>query len=411
MKSNTFLIINDSIVNTDSTIYRISKSLINNNKNIIIISKTQETPYSITFFNENEKIKILPLLENNNKIKFKIWKIQISLNKFYNKIKKYINSILDQKITLYLEYLKYLKELSSYYIKNINNIDIIIVKGLINLPLGATIAKKKKVPLVLYLIEYYFDESENEEWKKQNLPLLNFIAQNYLNYVNKIILYDKEIEFLYKEYIYNVLKLNKNFSFEIIKNYPFYHDLQPKQITNNEIKFVYSGLLAPERKLEKMIFALKKLKNNFTMTFYGISYDKNYLNYLRSLVNEDNRFCFLDPVPYEKLIETLNQYDVGLNYLEPNNLNHLHATTYKVSEYIQARLALVGTPNTGMKKIILENKVGLVSSDFSIESFYKTLNKLTPPLIMNFKNNSHQAAKKLNWNNEEKKLINLLNNL
>lgn len=205
MKSNTFLIINDSIVNTDSTIYRISKSLINNNKNIIIISKTQETPYSITFFNENEKIKILPLLENNNKIKFKIWKIQISLNKFYNKIKKYINSILDQKITLYLEYLKYLKELSSYYIKNINNIDIIIVKGLINLPLGATIAKKKKVPLVLYLIEYYFDESENEEWKKQNLPLLNFIAQNYLNYVNKIILYDKEIEFLYKEYIYNVL--------------------------------------------------------------------------------------------------------------------------------------------------------------------------------------------------------------
>lgn len=64
-----------------------------------------------------------------------------------------------------------------------------------------------------------------------------------------------------------------------------------------------------------------------------------------------------------------------------------------------------------MKKIILENKVGLVSSDFSIESFYKTLNKLTPPLIMNFKNNSHQAAKKLNWNNEEKKLINLLNNL
>ncbi len=38
MKSNTFLIINDSIVNTDSTIYRISKSLINDNKDIIIIS-------------------------------------------------------------------------------------------------------------------------------------------------------------------------------------------------------------------------------------------------------------------------------------------------------------------------------------------------------------------------------------
>ncbi len=90
MKSNTFLIINDSIVNTDSTIYRISKSLINDNKDIIIISKTQETPYSITFFNENKKIKILPLIGNNNKIQFKIWKIQISLNKFYNKIKKCI---------------------------------------------------------------------------------------------------------------------------------------------------------------------------------------------------------------------------------------------------------------------------------------------------------------------------------
>ena len=61
-----------------------------------------------------------------------------------------------------------------------------------------------------------------------------------------------------------------------------------------------------------------------------------------------------------------------------------------------------------MKKILETNNLGVCSDNFDPESLAKKMNRLSVSQIDEFKNNSHEASKTLNAENEGEKLYKLL---
>jgi hypothetical protein len=97
----------------------------------------------------------------------------------------------------------------------------------------------------------------------------------------------------------------------------------------------------------------------------------------------------------KQISKHLNQFDLGLFYLEPVNYNWKHALPNKLFEFVQARLAVMISPNPDMKKIVEQYELGWVTKDFSIGSLVDSLNSISAKKIEYYKNNSQRSSKEL----------------
>lgn len=394
------LITSLSDISKDSRVLKQVKTLLNNNY-FVITAAFQN-------LNLNSTNHIHIQLTNKHKLKF----IFLSLNRFY-KLTEDLISILN---------LNTLKEIINPYILDIKNklksidFDLIISNDLLTLPAIIHLSNNKK-PIILDLHEYFPEEyTDNKNWvlfyKNFYLHLLKKY-QNKLNQIN-LITVNESIAKLYRENF----NLNK---FNIIRNIPYYHNLSPRVIEDNLIKLVHVGGASKSRKLENMILAFKYIKSdlNFLVDFYLVANDKDsqdYLEYLKNLaqneINNPNiKINFLKPINQDDLINKLNEYDIGLSYIYPSNINYLYCLPNKLFEYIQARLAILASPNPEIAKIVNEHNLGLVCKNYEPEELAKFLELFNKQNIMLFKQNSDKASKLLNFENESKTLLNLINSL
>jgi len=92
-----------------------------------------------------------------------------------------------------------------------------------------------------------------------------------------------------------------------------------------------------------------------------------------------------------------------------------HITQYalpnKLFEFIQARLAVIIGPSLDMADIVNEFNCGFVADDFNPKAMTRLLNDLTKAEIEVAKKQSNTAAKVLCYEEESKKIINLINDI
>lgn len=383
------LLISLSNISSDSRVLRQIRALLNNNFFVITVGFGNFTPNHLNHIH----IEISP----KDKLKFLGVSLLSILN--LNSIKPLIN-LLTKKIISKLKSIDF---------------DLIISNDLQNLPVVIYLAKiNNNKPIILDIHEYFIDEFSS---KTNYLPLRKIFYSNLikkhkkeLNQI-KLITVNESIAKLYQ----NDFDLN---NFEIILNCPYYYNISPKLFTNNPIKIVHIGAAIKTRKLENMILLFNymdvNLRSNFELDFYLIADNrirKDYLEYLKKIANkiENIKINFFNPIPPNEIIPKLNQYDIGLNYIYPSNLNHLYSLPNKLFQYIQARLAILSSPNPEMAKIISKYNLGFISQDYTPQSLANTLLLFNKENINKFKENSDKAAKILNYDNETSKLINLIN--
>ena len=397
------LVISPSEISSDQRVIRQIKTLLNNNYYVISAGFGNLAP-----LNQNHKhIQVI------NKHNFKL--LFISLNRAYNFLEENILPMLN---------LSFLSEKINPFILDFKNklkdidFDFIISNELLTLPVSIYLANKNNLPLnkiILDLHEYYPKEFEdNLFWKLTKSKFYNYLLNKYKKYLNKINIttVSNKIAELYKNN-YDIKNIY------IMRNIPYYQDIKPVFREENEfIRLVHIGGAIKSRRLEISIQALKYTRKKFILDFYLIadSEDKiKYLNYLKKLANEinlktHNKINFHQPLFHKQLIHSISTYDLGIYTLYPSNINNNYALPNKIFEYIQARLGIIITPNPEMNYLVKEYNIGLVSEDFSPISFAKTLDKLNTELINKFKINSDIAAKILNYNNEEKILLSIIQN-
>ncbi len=153
-----------------------------------------------------------------------------------------------------------------------------------------------------------------------------------------------------------------------------------------------------------MIDMMALLDERFSLDLMLIEVEPCYIDELRQRAGSDPRIRFLPPVAMESICRTLNDYDVGVYLLRPDNFNHRHALPNKFFEFVQARLAVAIGPSPEMKALVDRFRCGLVARSFDVADLAESLRNLTSDELQRLKVASHFAAAELSFEHDGARL-------
>lgn len=226
-------------------------------------------------------------------------------------------------------------------------------------------------------------------WRLLVKPLMEHICATYLSRCAAVTTVSEGIVDEY-ERVYGVRP-------ELLRNARAFVDLEPTPVADDgPIRLVHSGGAVPGRRLELLIQAVADTPG-VTLDLYLVpaADGGKYLSELEALAGTGSRVTLHPPTTPDELPATLNAYDVGVFYLDPQNLNMEQTLPNKLFDFLQARLGIVVTPNPEMKRFTLDNDLGVVSPDFTVESFARTIGGLTADSVRHYKRSSHEHARAL----------------
>ena len=274
--------------------------------------------------------------------------------------------------------------------------DLIINHHLATLETAVRLKKEKQVKLISNLHEYYPREFEDQAtWMKYEGPKITKICQEYLVQADAVF---SVCEGIREEYL-------KEFGVDsvVVRNDKPYVDL-PLQSNEGPIKLIHHGAALKSRHLEKLIEAVKPLKETFSLDLMLIPTQEDCYNQLVTMCEDYEHIRIIEAVSPKEIIPFINTYDAGVFLLKPVNFNYEMALPNKLFEFIQARLAIVVSPNQEMARIVKKHKLGIVSNDFSPESFGAAIQALSREKILEFKKSADKHAFDLSSEQSKKRI-------
>ena len=245
--------------------------------------------------------------------------------------------------------------------------------------------------IVMDAREFYPRQREDSLWWRFFFAGLNdYLCRRYLPQADLVFTVSPGLQRGYAEQ-YGVQCI-------LLPSYPTHAKLEPHATPTTAVRCVHHGVASPGRRLEMMIEAIRLLDGRFHLDFILVpSRSAYYLRRLRQLADDIPHIRFLDPIPMSAIVSTIAAYDMGIYILPPSNFNHRHALPNKFFEYIQARLAVAIGPSPDMAALVREHGIGVVSPDFTPQSFANSLKQLQPEDIDAFKAKTHAVAEQFCW--------------
>ena len=198
--------------------------------------------------------------------------------------------------------------------------------------------------------------------------------------------------------------------YKLIRNLPVLKPLISGKVKVEKI-ILYQGAVNEARGLEFLIPAMRQV--NAKLLIYG---DGNFLPQARELIDSNNLqnkvFLKSKVMPGELDAVTQEAY-IGLNLVENNGLNQYYSLANKFFDYIQNALPQVTMNFPEYKRINDEFEVAILISNLERNSIVTAINHLLDnnDLHQKLSQNCLKARDTLNWQNEEKKLIDFYNNI
>jgi glycosyltransferase involved in cell wall biosynthesis len=226
-------------------------------------------------------------------------------------------------------------------------------------------------------------------WRLMVAPLMDYMCRTYLPRCAAV---STVAESLVREYdrVYGTKA-------ELVRNARPWEDLEPTpMLPDGRIRLAHSGGAEPNRNLTMLVDAALELEHT-TLDLYLVPAGDGgkYLRTLQEKAAGSDRITIHEPVPPAELPRTLNAYDVGVFSLPPDNFNMENCLPNKLFDFLQARLAFAVSPSPEMARFVRDNELGVVSADYSGESFVEALRELTPERVQACKDAAHRHAKEL----------------
>ncbi|HZP55928.1 MAG TPA: glycosyltransferase [Dehalococcoidia bacterium] len=277
--------------------------------------------------------------------------------------------------------------------------DLVLANDVNTLPLALSLRPRRGV--VFDAHEYAPRELE-ESWRWR------FLFQAYIRYLCRRYIGRAAAMTTVCEGIADEYARNYGMGPAVVHNAPYLQPLSPLGALEGRIRLVHHGAAIRSRNIERMIEMMRELDERFSLDFYLVPTDPDYLERLRRAARNDPRIRFLPAVPMQELPRILNTYDVGVYILEPNNFNNQHALPNKLFEFIQGRVAVAIGPSPEMARIVRRYDCGVVAGDFSPSALAEELRRLTPERIDHYKRRSDAAARELCYENASQTLLGVL---
>ena len=266
------------------------------------------------------------------------------------------------------------------------------------LPLIANIKKTHDFISIFDIRECYPLQRESSLiFRLSEKKIRSDILSLYLNKINFLITVSYGLKKYYKD--------NYNVDCDVIFSVPYKSKVN-KSHHGEKIRIVHHGVANSNREIENMIDIINLLPEKFSLDLY-LNGNKKYIEFLKSY-SQSSRIKFNNPISFNKIIDEISKYDLGIIYFKPTTFNLLHCMPNKFFEYIQAKVPVVIGPSPDMLQIIRKYKIGFSSNEFSVQSMVDTIISISPDDLQIARDNCSSASAFLSWDSESSKLKKLL---
>ncbi len=163
-----------------------------------------------------------------------------------------------------------------------------------------------------------------------------------------------------------------------------------------------------QRGAEEMVEAMLYIDHSVLL----IAGQGDVIPLLKKMVSDrslENKVIFRPRMPYQELMQLTKNADLGLTLDKDTNLNYRYSLPNKIFDYIQAGIPVVASPLPEIAHIINTYQVGCTITDHNPVNMANTINEVLADqqLIDKWKNNCSFASLNLNWEIEEKVIVDL----
>ncbi|MBT2830036.1 glycosyltransferase family 4 protein [Staphylococcus coagulans] len=289
------------------------------------------------------------------------------------------------------------------------NPDVYQANDLNTLPQGIVCAKLRLKPKPLI-----YDSHEVQSDRTGYRPdLIKRIERFLLQFVDEMMVenhtrakYNEDIYGFYPKTLYNYSELYD------IETKPKINLHQKLNLKPDEKILLYQGGLQQGRGLEKIIEAMPLIKEG-VLVFVGGGKLTETLKTQAQQSSARDRIYFLDKVPFQELPSITREAFVGFQVLQNVCFNHYSASSNKLFEYIMAHVPVIGCDFPEVKRVIVENEIGVAIDPHNVQHIAKAVNQMIddPSFYAQCKENTQKAKAIYNWQNEKSKLLDVYNHL
>lgn len=252
--------------------------------------------------------------------------------------------------------------------------DVILANDVNTLPLAFHLSQGC-CPVLLDAHEYSPGEFSGLAWRLSIGRLYHWICKRWLPKVALLSSVCIEIGDLY------LTKYGKGADF-IVYNTP--RSVSPVELAScspsspaDTIRLVHHGSAEPERRLELMVQMMDLLDDRFILDLFLVGHQSSYAKGIVQGSSRQKSVRVLPPIPPADIVSTLTQYHIGVYLLSPESQNNLFALPNKFFDFVQAGLALAIGPSPAMERIVRDERLGVVASDFYPASLAALLGSMT----------------------------------
>lgn len=176
---------------------------------------------------------------------------------------------------------------------------------------------------------------------------------------------------------------------------------------------IYQGAINLGRGIELMVEAMQYLTNVTFLVLGGGDILQEVKNTSKKYAVED-KVVFAGKIPFEQLKEYTQLADLGISLEEDLGLNYRYALPNKIFDYIHCGIPVLVSNLPEMSQMVSHYEVGKIwedqrSANNLATQIQKMLNDHTS--MERWSLNAIKAQKELNWENESKKLLKIVNTI
>lgn len=266
--------------------------------------------------------------------------------------------------------------------------------------------KLKQVPLVYDSHEYYTETPELVDrpfvqgiWER--------IEKAIFPKLTDIITVNKSIAELYQQKYNKVLHVVRN-----VPSTPDIDEIATRESlglpTDRKIIVLQGAGINIQRGAEEAVEAMNYVPNALLLIIGG----GDVIESLKKQVDQSgllDRIIFIKRLPYKELIQYTRLADLGITLDKDTNINYRYSLPNKLFDYIHAGIPVLASRLPEIARIVEGYQIGCIAENHNPEYIAGLMNQMLNDEAQNkiWKTNLFAAAKDLNWENEEKTLIEL----
>ena len=304
-----------------------------------------------------------------------------------------------------IKYMEYLTVILYKYRKK--NIEVVNVHTLGLLPIGVLCKIFFRAKLIYDAHEY---ETQTQGLKGSRKKLASILERVLIPYCDKTIVVSESIADEYKK-LYP--KLERPY---VVLNTPVYKEIKKRdifretlEISQDKTIFLYQGGLSSGRGIEVLLEAFKTSndkKSVIVFMGYG-SLEKMILEHVESCEN----IYFHKAVTPDVLLDYTSSADFGISTIEDSCLSYRYCLPNKMFEYIMANVPVIVSNLPEMKKIVEEHHIGVLAKENTSQGLKEAIENAIKLNKDEIKRNLQKVKEVYNWQEQEKVLIEVYNEL